>query len=188
MAMPATIRRWTKERVLALPPAYGTRFEVVAGELLVTPAPTAWHQSVHWRLTTALSDYLQPLGLRETMRNTAADISWTKDDLVQPDIFVVAPEDLSLDWKTYQHLRLVVEVLSWPSSRRADRGPKRRLYQTHGVETYWVVDPDRHVVDVWRPGDAEAHVVADTLLWRVTPEAPELRIPLDEIFRAIASF
>ena len=184
MAMPATIRRWTKERVQALPND-GNRYELVAGELLVTPAPTAWHQGVHWRLTIALTDYLRPLGLIETMRVTAADISWTKDDLVQPDIFVVAPEDLSLDWKTYKHLRLVVEVLSWPSSCRADRGPKRRLYQAHGVGTYWIVDPDQHEVEVWRPGDAEAQVVADTLAWRVTPEAPELRIPLDEIFRRL---
>jgi Uma2 family endonuclease len=87
-----------------------------------------------------------------------------------------------------KHLRLVVEVLSWPSSRRADCGPKRRLYQAHGVETYWIVDPDEHEVGVWRPGDTEGTTVADTLTWRVTPEAPELRIPLDEIFRAIASF
>jgi len=184
MAMPATIRRWTKERVQALPND-GNRYELVAGELLVTPAPTAWHQGVHWRLTIALTDYLRPLGLIETMRVTAADISWTKDDLVQPDIFVVAPEDLSLDWKTYRHLRLVVEVLS-RSSRRGDRVVKRKLYLHNEVETYWVVDPDRHVVDVWRPGDTEAQIVADTLAWRVTAEAPELRIPLDGIFRAIA--
>jgi Uma2 family endonuclease len=186
--MPATIRRWTRKRVLALPPAYGTRFEVVAGELLVTPMPTPWHQIVHQRLSFAITDYLRPLGLIETLFPLPADISWTKDDLVQPDIFVVAPEDLSLDWKTYKHLRLVVEVLSWPSSRRADCGPKRRLYQAHGVETYWIVDPDEHEVGVWRPGDTEGTTVADTLTWRVTPEAPELRIPLDEIFRAIASF
>jgi Uma2 family endonuclease len=188
MAIPATIRRWTRKRVLALPPAYGTRFEVVAGELLVTPMPPPWHQIVHQRLSFAITDYLRPLGLIDTLVPLPADISWTKDDLVQPDIFVVAPEDLSLDWKTYKHLRLVVEVLSWPSSRRADCGPKRRLYQAHGVETYWVVDPDEHEVGIWRPGDAEAQIVADTLTWRVTPEAPELRIPLDEIFRAIASF
>jgi len=183
MAMPATIRRWTKELVQSLPDD-GNRYELVAGELLVTPAPTAWHQGVHWRLTPALADYLRPLGLVETMRVTAADISWTPDDLVQPDIFVVAPEDLSLDWKTYRHLRLVVEVLSH-SSRRGDRVMKRKLYLQHGVETYWVVDPDRHEVDVWRPGDAESTTVVDTLTWRVTPEAPELRIELTEIFRPL---
>ena len=76
---------------------------------------------------------------------------------------VVDPADLSVDWATGKRFRIVIEVLSWPSSRRADRGPKRRPYQSHGVETYWIVDPDRPVVDVWRPGDAEGTTVADTL-------------------------
>ena len=184
MAMPATIRRWTKERVQALPND-GNRYELVAGELLVTPAPAAWHEIVHRRLSVAIIGYLQSLGMIETLFFTAADISWTKDDLVQPDIFVVAPEDLSLNWKTYRHLRLVVEVLS-PSSHRGDRIVKRKLYLHNEVETYWVVDPDRHVVDVWRPGDTEGTTVADTLTWRVTPAAPELRVELTEIFRPLA--
>jgi len=183
MAMPATIRRWTKELVQALPND-GNRYELVAGELLVTPAPAPWHEIVQSRLVVALLDYVRPLGLIETLFYLPADISWTEDDLVQPDIFVVAPEDLSLDWKTFKHLRLVVEVLS-PSSRRGDRVVKRKLYLQNEVETYWVVDPDRHVVDVWRPGDAEGTTVADALAWRVTPEAPELRIPLNEIFRPL---
>ena len=183
MGMPATIRRWTKERVQSLPND-GKRYELVAGELLVTPAPTAWHEIVHRRLALAVSSYLQQVGLVETLFFSAADISWTSDDLVQPDIFVVAPEDLSLDWRTYRHLRLVVEVLS-PSSRRGDRVLKRRLYQDNGVETYWIVDPDGHTVDVWHPGDAEGVTVADTLTWTVTSDSPELRIPLATIFDAL---
>jgi len=183
MAMPATIRRWTKELVQSLPND-GNRYELVAGELLVTPAPVPWHEILERRLTVALVDYLRALGLIETLFPLPADISWTPDDLVQPDIFVVAPEDLSLDWTTYKHLRLVVEVLS-PSSRRGDRVVKRKLYLRNVVETYWVVDPDRHVVDVWHPGDAEAKAVADTLAWRVTPDAPEITIALSEIFRPL---
>jgi Uma2 family endonuclease len=146
MSMPATIPRWTKELVQSLP-SDGKRYELVAGELLVTPAPAAWHQTVHWRLTIALADYLRQLGLIETIRNAAADISWTDDDLVQPDIFVVVPEDLSMDWATFRRFRLVAEV--------------------------------------WHPGDVEPQVVADVLAWRVTPEAPELRIALEEIFRQV---
>ena len=67
MSMPATIPRWTKELVQSLP-SDGKRYELVAGELLVTPAPAAWHQTVHWRLTIALADYLRPLGLIETIQ------------------------------------------------------------------------------------------------------------------------
>lgn len=183
MAMPATIRRWTKELVQSLPND-GNRYELVAGELLVTPAPVPWHEIVSSRLTLPLIDYLRPLGLVDTLFALPADISWTPDDLVQPDIFVVAPEDLSLDWTTYKHLRLVVEVLS-PSSRRHDRVVKRRLYLQHGVETYWVVDPDRHAVDVWHPGDSEATTAADALAWRVTPDAPQLTIALSAIFQPL---
>ena len=184
MAMPATIRRWTKELVQSLPND-GNRYELVAGELLVTPAPAERHQGLVREFSAALLDYLRPLGLGRTLYYGPADISWTADDLVQPDLFVADPADVSHDWTTFKHLRLVVEVLS-PSSRRGDRVVKRKLYLHNEVETYWVVDPDRHVVDVWRPGDTEAQIVADTLAWRVTAEAPELRIPLDGIFRAIA--
>lgn len=176
---------WTKEQVLALPPADGTRFEVVAGELLVTPMPPPTHQRILGVLLMALADYLTPLGLVDTLLPGPADISWSDDDLVRPDIFVVDPTDLSRDWATFKRFRLVIEVLSWPASQRADRGPKRRLYLEHGVETYWVVDPDTSAVEVWHPGDAEGTSITDTLTWRVSPEAPELRVSLAEAFRIV---
>jgi Uma2 family endonuclease len=51
------------------------------------------------------------------------------------------------------------------------------------VATYWVVDTDARVVEVWHPDDARPAVVTDRLRWRLAPEAPELVIPLEEIFR-----
>jgi Uma2 family endonuclease len=47
-------------------------------------------------------------------------------------------------------LMLAVEVLS-PSSARADRFTKRRLYQAQKVPLYWVVDADAASVEVWTP-------------------------------------
>ena len=58
MAMPATPLLWTAEMVRALPED-GNRYEVVHGELLVSPAPRPWHQEVVWRLMRALHDYLE---------------------------------------------------------------------------------------------------------------------------------
>ena len=54
MAMPATIRRWTKELVQSLPND-GNRYEVVAGELLVTPAPLVRHQDAVREFAAAIA-------------------------------------------------------------------------------------------------------------------------------------
>ncbi len=181
MGMPQAARRYTVEEVLAFPND-GNRYELVQGELLVTPAPRLRHQDVvgelYFRLRTDLEDrgevrvFLSP-----------ADITWADDVLVQPDVFVVpASETTAQDWSSIQTLLLAVEVVS-PSSARHDRIIKRRLYQEHGVDTYWIVDPDAAVVEVWRPDDERPEIVTAVLRWRVAPDAGELEIDLAEIFK-----
>ena len=49
---------FTAEMVRAMPDD-GNRYEVVYGELLVTPAPRPWHQIVVHRLSVALDNYLE---------------------------------------------------------------------------------------------------------------------------------
>ncbi len=181
-AMQATLppRRWTVEEVLALP-ADGNRYEVVHGELLVTPSPAPRHQVVLGRLNAALVLYLDRLGVRDAMPATPVDYFHEHDVYVQPDLVVVVPGELTGDWRTMRHLRLAVEVLS-PSSARGDRVVKRPAYQAAGVETYWVVDPERDVVEVWHPGDAIPEIATRELVWRMTPDAPELRLDLTLVF------
>lgn len=74
-----------------------------------------------------------------------------------------------------------MEVLS-PSSARGDRVVKRRLYQERRVGTYWVVDADKRLVEVWHPDDEAPEIVADLLRWRVRPDAPTLEISLGDVF------
>jgi len=187
MAMPVTpeARRYTVEEVLAFP-ADGNRYEVVQGELLVTPAPRRRHQFVVDRLHDALRTYLRPLGLVDTVCSAPADITWgvpprQAEDLVQPDIFVVHPDEVDGEWLDVTRLLLAVEVVS-PSSARGDRVVKRPMYQRHAVGTYWVVDPDAALVEVWRPDDERPTIVTDVLTWRWRAEAPELHITLAELF------
>ncbi len=72
-----------------------------------------------------------------------------------------------------------------PSSSRYDRVTKRRVYQRHGVATYWVVDPDARLVEVWHPEDDRPEIVTDVLRWRIRPDAPELEITLEDVFRDV---
>jgi Uma2 family endonuclease len=59
----------------------------------------------------------------------------------------VHPDEVTGEWLDMTRLLLVAEVVS-PSSSRADRVVKRRAYQRHGVETYWVVDADAGLAEV----------------------------------------
>lgn len=185
MAMPVLpeARRYSVEEAYALPDD-GNRYEVVHGELLVTPSPRSVHQACVAELFRRLDPYLAAHGMNRGLVLGPADIFWGDDVWVQPDLLVVTPEQVSRDWRTYQNLLLVVEVLS-PSSRRGDRVIKRRAYQENGVGTYWIVDTEPQVVEIWHPDDEVPELVTDVLRWRVTSEAPELAISLDEIWRAL---
>lgn len=180
MVMPDTARRYTAEEVLAFPDD-GNRYELVDGELLVSPSPTQKHQLVLQELFYQLKTYLAPYSSIAVPFFSPADIIWSRDDYVQPDLFVVPAQEVTGDWRDCQTLMFIIEVVS-PSSARGDRYKKRRLYQRRGVATYWIVDPDAQLVEVWHPEDERPEIVTDVARWRVTPEAPELRIALPELF------
>src|SRR2546430_3751507 len=123
----------TADMVRALPDD-GNRYETVHGELLVSPAPGLEHQYVMLELAARLRDYLRirPLG---QVLVSPADISWSPDVLVQPDVFVTAiAEARTFDWTQIKTLLLAIEILS-PSTSRYDRFTKRRLYQEYGVRS-----------------------------------------------------
>ena len=171
---------YTADMVRALPDD-GNRYEVVHGELLVTPAPRAWHQEITLRIAELVRGYLrqQPIG---HALFSPADISWTEDTLVQPDVFVVdLAEARTLDWRRMRHLLLAVEVLS-PSSVRADRFTKRRLYQEVGVPVYWLVDGDARSIEVWTPDATTPVVERATVTWHSAGATEALVVGLRELF------
>jgi Uma2 family endonuclease len=178
--MPDTARRYTVEEVLAFP-SDGNRYELVHGELLVTPSPAQPHQRVAARFHGQLFTYLTANpGIAEVMF-APADITVGQDELVQPDVFVVPLEELGRTWKDIRTLLLVIEVTS-PSSARYDRVTKRRFYQELGVLAYWIADHDAGLVEVWRPTDQRPEIVTDVLTWRLPGATEELRIDLKEVF------
>ncbi len=182
MGMAAPIY-YTAEMVRALPDD-GNRYEVVHGELLVTPAPRLWHQEVVKRLLTSLESYLkrEPVGL---VLPSPADISWAEDILVQPDVFVVPLDEArTLQWSKIRHLLLAIEVLS-PSSTRADRFTKRRLYQEQGVPLYWMVDADARVVEVWTEGARFPALERERLTWLPPGASQPFTLALSELFREL---
>jgi len=174
---------WTAEMVRRLPDD-GNRYEVVHGELLVTPVPRFDHQLLVSRLAFAIGTYLarEPVGIVLT---SPADISWGRDVLVQPDVFVVPRDEArTREWSRIRSLLLVVEVLS-PSTARADRFTKRRRYQDVGVPVYWVVDGGEQRVEVWEDAADLPVIGTERLVWRPAGAGQAFTLELAELFRPV---
>jgi len=184
MGMPQQATRWTAEMVRALPDD-GNRYEVVDGELLVTPAPTRLHQRAVVALTVLLAEYARSTGVGEAL-SSPADIELDPHGMVQPDVFVEGFLEgrPARAWNVGAPLLLAVEVLS-PSTARADRTIKRRRFQRAGVPEYWILDLDARVVERWHPGDERPEVLADSIEWRPATHADPLTIPLPPLFARI---
>ncbi len=172
---------YTADMVRALPND-GNRYETVHGELLVTPAPRAWHQEIVRRLLITLDTYLRqnPAG---HLFFSPSDISWSADTLVQPDLFVVDRDEArTMDWRHMKTLLLAIEVLS-PSTSRHDRLTKRRLYQEAEIPTYWIVDADRGLVEVWMPDSELPQVERKRVRWLPAGRSVPFTVQLEELFR-----
>jgi len=181
MGMPAQHTHWTAEMVRALPDD-GKRYEVLDGELFVSPAPSLRHQAVLARLYDRIRPYIGEHRFGWIWWSPA-DIEFAPDRLVQPDLFVV-PElgrGEPATWRDITALLLVIEALS-PSTARSDRGQKRIVYQDERIPEYWIVDTDAELVERWRPGEQQPEIIRDTLAWRPRNLIPALEIDLRTIF------
>ena len=182
MAMPALPTEWTVDMVRALPDD-GNRYEVIDGELFVTPAPSLVHQRAVVELLDIVRPYVKAHGIGEALISPADVVVYGPRKFVQPDLFVLplVNSTPARTWSEVGRLLLTVEVMS-PSTRRADREDKRALYQEKAVPEYWIVDTDERVVERWQPDFATPERLDETLVWQPDASAPALTIDLPAYF------
>ncbi len=185
MSMPAALDQfYTRKEVLAFPDD-GNRYELVHGELLVSPSPRRMHQRLVLNLATLLREYVRLHRLGE-VHVSPADISFggLEDVLVQPDVFVIGKEySEAQEWDEVKTLALAAEVLS-SSTARFDRFTKRRLYQEMRVPMYWVIDTENRSAEVWTPGATLPVKQSATLTWQPTGVDVPLLVDVAALFRA----
>lgn len=192
MAMPAQVRRhWTAAdvRELIREDRASPRYELIHGELLVTPSASAPHQMAVSELLVRLRGYCDAMDLGQALASPA-DIELEPESIVQPDVFVVPnsmlPRDAEMAWPDVHGLLLAIEIIS-PSSVHTDRVEKREFYLTHNVAEYWVVDLDARIVEVWRPDRATPTVARQVLEWLPAGASAPFRIELPAFFDSIRS-
>ena len=127
MVMPNLGRVWTREEVLALPDD-GNRYELIDGELLVSPSPGLIHHTAVGELYLLVAPFVTKHRLGTTLVSPA-DLDLQAEQLAQPDLFVAEPSSRGAPtrWSDLRVPMLVVEILS-PSTARYDRitRPERR--------------------------------------------------------------
>ena len=167
-------------------PDDGKRHEIIDGEHYVTPSPNTKHQVVVGNLYLSLGNYLRehPIGF---VFLAPFDVVFSNFDVVEPDLLYIARE--RMDVLTKANVRgapdLVIEILS-PGTRRKDTLIKRKLYERFRVREYWIVDPERDVVKIYRRtadmfGPA-AELSAKKNEALTTPLLPGWSTPLREVF------
>ncbi len=139
-------------------PNDGKRREIVDGELLVTPSPNLSHQRISRNIEYALMEYLEQHPIGELL-DAPMDVILSDYDVLEPDLLFVLNEhrDILKDWVRGAP-DLVIEILSRTTAAN-DRGPKMKAYARFGVRQYWIVDPDRKTIEVYRLVEAGYQLV-----------------------------
>ena len=133
-------------------PDDGKRYEVLEGDLIVSPSPKVKHQWIVKRLQRLL-ERGEDAGIGELF-SSPLDVVLSARDVVEPDLLFVTKSRLGI--LTEDNVQgapdLVVEVIS-EGSRKRDAITKRHIYERYGVRFYWLVDPEEETVRVFELQD-----------------------------------
>lgn len=149
MQMPEGKIILTYDDYVALP-TDRNRYEILDGELSVTPAPIPKHQTASLNLGITIGGFVKQRDLGKLF-TAPIDLILESTAVLQPDLVFISKERLQII--TQRAIEgapdLVIEILS-PSTGRNDRGSKAQIYARHQIPFYWIVDPERESIEIYR--------------------------------------
>ena len=127
----------------------GAPYQLIDGELVMSPSPTPTHQRILRHLSVALHLFVKEHDLGEILF-APMDVYLSDIDTPQPDLLFIAKARLDIIGEKYIEGApdLVMEILS-PSTAYYDLKKKKRLYESSGVKEYWIVDPEAREIEVY---------------------------------------
>ena len=179
MHMALDTRAWTRADLDRLPDD-GNRYEVLDGELFVTPAPPAIHQQIVAWLSARLTPFVAThrIGVVHQARSVMVN---GPSRQVEPDLMVL-PIGRFETWDSAPTPLLVVEVLS-TSTRHGVLGKKRDFYMERGVDEYWIVD--RRARAVRRIRREATELITAVLRWAPRGSTEQLEVDVAEMFEML---
>lgn len=119
-------------------PDDGNRYELVHGELLMSPSAFCPHNEVMFYVGGKLQDFVRSRKLGRVAGET--DVIMGKDLVLRPDIFFVAKgRESIIRGHLYGPPELVVEITS-PGNWQMDTFAKMHEYERFGIREYWALD------------------------------------------------
>jgi Uma2 family endonuclease len=177
---------WTVADYMRLENPPGFRYELIEGDLLISPSPSFWHQSAVMILSELMSVHIRKNKLGVVLPYLF-DVNLIDGDetAVQPDLLFVRQDRRSIIKNN--HIEgapdLVVEAIS-PKREAVDREKKFRKYAEAGVGEYWILDPVAETIEVWvRRGES----LVQTGRFGTGMQSPSeviagFSVPVDEVF------
>jgi len=176
--------KFTIEDYFALPED-GKQYEILDGELRMSPSPNAKHQTVLLNLATILKQYAEQHGTGKIFV-APFDIILSNYNVVQPDILFISKDNYAI--LTSDNIQgvpdLMIEILS-PASMNHDRNIKRKIYARFGLPEYWLVHPEKKYLQILRLQAGTLRQVAEFKANEVltSPVFPGLEIKMSDVFK-----
>jgi Uma2 family endonuclease len=170
---------WTFSELEQLP-YEGGRYEIIDGELIVTPMPVRSHQVISTELLVLFWAWCREHTEWSVLASGGVYVSETT--WLEPDLTVTAvPQFAAIRWQEQPPPLLAIEIVS-PSTASRDRLRKRPIYLTHGVREVWIVDGAARTIERWTSGAEQPVVERGLSVWAPDPSLPTLVIRHDDVF------
>lgn len=181
MPLPKTIT-YTLEDIYALPD--GERAELINGKLYNMAPPSRIHQKLVMELSGTLREYIKSQQGSCEVYPAPFAVFLNADDknYVEPDISVICDRDKLNDKGCVGAPDWIIEIVS-PSSQRMDYLTKLFKYRTAGVREYWIVDPQKELIQLYSFEDEEdffSFSFNDTITSKIFQE---LSICIDDLLK-----
>ncbi|MBF0506864.1 MAG: Uma2 family endonuclease [Nitrospirae bacterium] len=171
--MTATVekKRFTYEDYLKTPD--DRRYELIEGELIMTPSPVPNHQRISRKIALILEKFVSENSLGEIFY-APLDVHLDDETVFEPDILFISKERAHIiGEKNIQGAPdLVIEILSETTAYN-DVIKKKKIYAKFGVKEYWIADPMEKTVEIYSLKDgvfileksfSESHILESSLL------------------------
>lgn len=125
------------------------QYQVIEGELFVSPAPRTTHQRIIVQLMAILHAHVEAHDLG-VVYVAPTDVLLSLTTVVQPDILFIRRDNIGIitELNIQGPPDLCIEVLS-PSTESVDRERKMAVYARYGVQEYWIINPMRQMVSIY---------------------------------------